>query len=137
MRDELIFSHSDRKNIPESPMVFSKKNMKKKIFFYYKVICMFNEMRVELNFPIYKINHVYMHYFKNATVTLQKESDFSELQYSNFPILITQDITKFVKMENEVLSKDWESFENIMQDSNSIIRKDEQLSDDSFSSCKS
>ena len=31
-----------------------------------------SNMRLELNFPIYKINHVYMHYYKTATVTLNQ-----------------------------------------------------------------
>ena len=73
-------------------------------------------MRLELSFPIYKINHVYMHYYKNAVAVLKKIDDSvpgdPSIIYSYYPVLITQDITKLVKMNTEVLSKDWNKFNN-------------------------
>ena len=77
-----------------------------------------DNMRVELSFPIYKINHVYMHYYKTAQVTLKLVDENDEQVGNpqiedNFPVLITQDITKLVKMNNEPLSKDWSTYANI------------------------
>lgn len=71
-----------------------------------------DNMRLELNFPIYKINHVYMHYYKNAVVTIKNTNTNTTTTDENFPVLITQDITNLVRMSNEPLSKDWEEFEN-------------------------
>ncbi|MBR3208870.1 MAG: hypothetical protein IKF82_01235 [Bacilli bacterium] len=74
-----------------------------------EAIMTLDNMRVELNFPIYKINHVYMHYYKTGNISLINV-DGEILTINNYPILITQDITKLVRLSNEPLSKDWKDF---------------------------
>lgn len=63
-------------------------------------------MRLETQFPIYKINKIYMCYYKKISV--YKDNAF--LKTKGF--LCKQDITPLVKLEQErqVLSQDWNDF---------------------------
>lgn len=68
-----------------------------------------DNMRLETRFPIYKINKIYMCYFKKNTVkTINSEQSTTQ----NF--LCQQDITPLVKLnsERQLLKKDWNEFEN-------------------------
>lgn len=60
-------------------------------------------MRLETRFPIYKINKLYMYYYKKADYTLNNREFF---------FLCKQDITPLVKLNTErnALSKDWDNF---------------------------
>ena len=76
-----------------------------------------DNMRVETKFPIYKINKIYMCYYKKAQVW----SDVGGAHYTGQDkvFLCKQDITKLIKLDNEqaILSKDWNDFENNMPSS--------------------
>lgn len=64
-------------------------------------------MRLETRFPIYRINKVYMCYYKKGKVL----SDGAETSESRI-FLCKQDITKLVKLDSErnLLSQDWNDF---------------------------
>lgn len=64
-------------------------------------------MRLETTYPIYKINKVLMCYYKKVKIAHTGGS-----RYVQF--LCKQDITKLVKLNSErnLLSKDWDNFEN-------------------------
>ena len=67
-------------------------------------------MRLETSFPIYKINKLYLCYYKKGVST--KDENISQ----NY--LCTQDITALVKLneERQMLSKDWEALRNETQE---------------------
>ena len=67
-------------------------------------------MRLETRFPIYKINKIYMCYYKESSVHYLGEEDYP----SSYHFLCKQDITPLVKLNTErmVLSKDWMNFKN-------------------------
>lgn len=64
-------------------------------------------MRIELGYPIYRINKMYMCYYKKIKVTHVKESSPNTSQ--TVYILCQQDISKLVKLNTErnALSQDW------------------------------
>ena len=69
-----------------------------------------DNMRLETRYPIYKINNVYMCYYKKAkTINVQTGESNQKI------FLCKQDITKLVKLENErnLLSQDWNDFSNL------------------------
>ena len=63
-------------------------------------------MRLETRFPIYKINKVYMCYYKKITLRNNDNEDTEKM------FLCKQDITALVKLNEErnLLSQDWEDF---------------------------
>lgn len=65
-------------------------------------------MRIETQFPIYKVNKLYLCYYKK--IAIYKNNHFIKNQM----FLCKQDITKLVKQENErnVLSQDWSEFKS-------------------------
>lgn len=65
-------------------------------------------MRVETRFPIYKINKMYMCYYKKIIV------DGGEDGKHEMMFLCKQDISKLVKLNSErnILSQDWDDFNN-------------------------
>lgn len=65
-------------------------------------------MRLETRFPIYKINKMYMCYYKKANL-------YNKLTKDTYSFLCKQDITPLVKLNTErnVLSKDWDDFETL------------------------
>ena len=71
-----------------------------------------DNMRVETKFPIYKINKIYMCYYKRAQIWTGTGGG----QYTGYDkvFLCKQDITKLVKMSGEeaTLSRDWNNFTN-------------------------
>lgn len=81
-----------------------------------------DNMRLETRFPIYKINKIYMCYYKEMIIT--KED--GKLDYRNF--LCKQDITPLVKLNTErnLLSQDWSKLENITGDD---LKSIDQLKD--------
>ena len=66
-------------------------------------------MRLETRFPIYKINKMYMCYYKTSDV-VRKDLEGNIIE--NFYYLCKQDITPLVKLNTErnALSQDWEKF---------------------------
>lgn len=66
-------------------------------------------MRLETKFPIYKINKLYMCYYKKSNV-IKKNEDGTN---TNYYFLCKQDITPLIKLNTErnALSKDWNDFE--------------------------
>lgn len=72
-------------------------------------------MRVETKFPIYKINKIYMCYYKKAQIWTTEEGTATYTGEDKV-FLCKQDITKLVKLDEEkaTLSKDWNQFENEM-----------------------
>lgn len=76
-----------------------------------------DNMRLETRFPIYKINKMYMCYFKKNTIaTLKTDENGNETfdVQDNRIYLCQQDITPLVKLnsERQLLNKDWHDFEN-------------------------
>ena len=71
-----------------------------------------SDLRIETSFPIYKINKIYMCYYKKIEVTSIK--DFSK---KNRAFLCKQDITPLVKLNSErnLLSQDWDDFDEGLQ----------------------
>ena len=69
-----------------------------------------SDLRIETRFPIYKINKVYMCYYKIGSIT-NLSGAFTD-EYRTF--LCKQDITSLVKMNSErnLLSQDWDDFTN-------------------------
>lgn len=69
-----------------------------------------SNMRLETKFPIYKINKIYMCYYKRAQIWEQNSSSYTG---KDKIFLCKQDITKLVRMKEEeaTLSKDWNEFE--------------------------
>ena len=67
-------------------------------------------MRLETRFPIYKINKIYMCYYKKVNI-IDSESNVKEKWF-----LCKQDITPLIKLNSErnVLSEDWEDFDDVM-----------------------
>lgn len=65
-------------------------------------------LRLETRYPIYKINKIYMCYYKKIKVVDKEQNPAGEKIF-----LCKQDISKFVKMNNErnLLSEDWVDFE--------------------------
>lgn len=65
-------------------------------------------MRIETRFPIYKINKIYMCYYKKVKISNLNTNKEEEKIF-----LCKQDITPLVKLNTErnVLSEDWEEFE--------------------------
>lgn len=63
-------------------------------------------MRVETKFPIYKINKIYLCYYKKGNVVKDGASTGQKV------FLCKQDITKLIKINNErnLLVKDWDNF---------------------------
>lgn len=70
-----------------------------------------NNMRLETRFPIYKINKVYMCYYKRSNIVHYTPSGDKDKDYL---ILCKQDITPLVKLNTErnALSQDWDSLED-------------------------
>ena len=70
-------------------------------------------MRVETKFPIYKINKIYMCYYKKAQIWTGSGSGATYTGEDKV-FLCKQDITKLVKLDEEeaTLSKDWNDFTN-------------------------
>lgn len=64
-------------------------------------------MRLETRFPIYKINKLYMCYYKNVDAINQNTKEISSLTF-----LCKQDITPLVKLNSErnILPSDWYNF---------------------------
>lgn len=69
-----------------------------------------SNMRLETRYPIYKINKIYMCYYKKGLIT---KDGASTHKYKMF--LCKQDITPLVKLNSErnILSKDFNDFENL------------------------
>ena len=65
-------------------------------------------MRVETNFPIYKINKMYMCYYKRVLIKYANQSGKATTKY----LLCKQDITPLVKLDYELnyLNPDWMEF---------------------------
>ena len=72
-----------------------------------QVMLTINNMRLETTYPIYKINKLYMCYYKKIKIQKKNASD---TKYKAF--LCKQDITPLVKLNSErnVLSEDWSLF---------------------------
>lgn len=70
-----------------------------------------DNMRLETKFPIYKINKIYMCYYKKAQIW---SLDNQQYTGQDKVFLCKQDITKLVKLKEEqaTLSKDWNDFTN-------------------------
>lgn len=70
-----------------------------------------SNMRLETRFPIYKINKMYMCYYKKIDVIL--DNDTSNVQHLAF--LCKQDISPLVKLNSErnLLSENWERFNQV------------------------
>lgn len=70
-------------------------------------------MRVETKFPIYKINKIYLCYYKKAQIWTSSTTP-SSYTGDDKVFLCKQDITKLVLQEEEraLLSKDWNDFSN-------------------------
>lgn len=70
-----------------------------------------NNMRLETRFPIYKINKVYMCYYKRSNIVHYTPNGDKDKDYL---ILCKQDITPLVKLNTErnALSQDWDSLED-------------------------
>ena len=68
-----------------------------------------NNMRLETRYPIYKVNRVYMCYYKNGKII--DTTDNSVVR--DIVFLCRQDITDLVMLEEKrrTLSEDWEDFE--------------------------
>ena len=66
-----------------------------------------SNMRLELKFPIYKINKVHMCYYKKGTITGNPSGTKKDIMF-----LCKQDITKLIKLETErnLLSKNWKNY---------------------------
>lgn len=66
-----------------------------------------DNMRLETKFPIYKINKLYMCYYKNVDSVNQKTKELTPLVF-----LCKQDITPLIKLnaERNVLPSDWYEF---------------------------
>lgn len=64
-------------------------------------------MRIETRFPIYKINKIYMCYYKKYSVYYLNENGIR--QSKDYIMLVKQDITPLVKLNSErnLLSTDW------------------------------
>ena len=73
-----------------------------------------DNMRLETRFPIYKINKIYMCYFKKNTIKNVDENGILENGGEEKIFLCQQDITPLVKLnsERQLLKKDWNEFEN-------------------------
>lgn len=73
-------------------------------------------MRIETQFPIYKINKIYMCYYKKAHIYKDEIIDgvITPTKVKDMVFLCKQDITPLVKLEQErqVLSQDWNNFNN-------------------------
>lgn len=73
-----------------------------------------SNMRVETQFPIYKINKIYMCYYKKAHIYKDVIVDgiSTPTKTRDMVFLCRQDITPLVKIEQErqVLSQDWNNF---------------------------
>ena len=67
-------------------------------------------MRVETKYPMYKINHIYMCYYKKAKI--YKVEEGQEVFSRDMVFLCKQDITPLVKLEQQrqLLSEDWNDF---------------------------
>lgn len=70
-----------------------------------------SNMRVETRYPIYRINKMYLCYYKQGNV--YKEGQTSAVGTRTF--LCKQDITSLVMLDSarNILSQDWETFENL------------------------
>lgn len=68
-------------------------------------------MRLETRYPIYKINKVYLCYYKKGFL---KDLQNNLIEGENKVFLCKQDITQLVKLNSErnLLSQDWDDFEN-------------------------
>ena len=64
-------------------------------------------LRLEMRFPIYKVNRVLMCYYKKVQILEPNKEVFTDMM-----MLCKQDITQLVKVESErnLLSKDWNDF---------------------------
>ena len=71
-------------------------------------------MRLETRYPIYKINKIYMCYYKKVKVVKTNENFYDD-ETKNNVFLCKQDITKLVKLNSErnLLSQDWDEFEKL------------------------
>ncbi len=76
-------------------------------------------MQLETQFPIYKINKIYMCYYKK--VKIYKNNQYVKTK----GFLCKQDITQLVKLEQErqVLSQDWNDFETTPPSGSNCIDK--------------
>ena len=72
-------------------------------------------MRLELGMPIYKINKIYLCYYKNIKVNYlgAKDSALASKGVEDGVMLCKQDISKLVKLNTErnLLSQDWEDLQ--------------------------
>lgn len=72
-------------------------------------------MRLELGMPIYKINKIYLCYYKNIKVNYlgAKDSALASKGVEDGVMLCKQDISKLVKLNTErnLLSQDWENLQ--------------------------
>lgn len=72
-------------------------------------------MRLELGLPIYKINKIYLCYYKNIKVNYlgAKDSALASKGVEDGVMLCKQDISKLVKLNTErnLLSQDWENLQ--------------------------
>ena len=70
-----------------------------------------SDLRIETGFPIYKINKVYMCYYKKAIIT---QKDGITDTGKRIAFLCKQDITDFVKLNSErnLLNQDFDDFED-------------------------
>ena len=70
-----------------------------------------SDLRIETSFPIYKINKIYMCYYKKVKIfNIHTSSEIGKGK----AFLCKQDITPLVKLNSErnLLSKDWDDFED-------------------------
>ncbi len=70
-------------------------------------------MEIETKFPIYKINKIYMCYYKKCEIySFEDENDQTGTKTRDMVFLCKQDITPLVKLEQEraLLSEDWQDF---------------------------
>lgn len=70
------------------------------------------DLRLETRFPIYKINKIYLCYYKKCSILTFDDTEVIETEPKSF--LCKQDITKLVKLNSErnLLSKDFDEMEN-------------------------
>lgn len=71
-------------------------------------------MRLETRFPIYKINKLYMCYYKELNLIKKDKNDSSQTKMYAF--LCKQDITPLIKLNTErnALSQDWDKFSKVL-----------------------
>ena len=82
----------------------------------------FENMHLETRYPIYKVNKVYMCYYKRFVLKTLVDGSISD---NNYIMLVKQDITKLVKLNSErnLLSTDWLSLPPDLPDAVDTLAK--------------